>query len=401
MRVDVPRAAIHVPGFRFAGVACGLKDRGRKDVALIVPDGPAAVAGVFTKNRLAASPVELARAHVRGGTTRAVLINTRSANAGTGWPGLERARECCRDLAGRIGAGETDVVPCSTGKIGLPLAMGKMRLGIRRAVASLSPDGFQDAAEAIRTTDAFAKTSVRTVRVGRGDRVVAALGKGAGMVHPDLATTLAFVVTDAKIFGPRLRSILKAAVDATFNTISVDGDTSTNDTVLLLAGGATGGVVARGSRDEGRIAAAVAEVLGDLAAMIVADGEGASKLVRVSVSGARSDADARRVTRAVATSTLVKTAFAGADPNWGRIACAVGYSGARVESERLVISIGDVVVARAAMPVGAAAERRARRAMKRPEFAVRIDLGLGRGEHAVLTCDLGMNYVRFNSEYSS
>ncbi|MGH7855827.1 MAG: bifunctional ornithine acetyltransferase/N-acetylglutamate synthase, partial [Candidatus Binatia bacterium] len=225
--------------------------------------------------------------------------------------------------------------------------------------------------------------------------------KGAGMIHPRLATTLCFVMTDAAVEPRRLDAILRAGVAESFNAITVDGDTSTNDTVLLLASGASGAEVRAKSAGEARLATAVREILAELARMIVADGEGASKVVRLTVRGARSRSDADRAARAVANSVLVKTAFGGADPNWGRIACAVGYSGAAVRPERMEVRIGGVRVARGDAPAGKAAERRARRVMKGREFAVDVDLGLGRHEASVLTCDLGVEYVRFNSEYSS
>ncbi|MGH7818737.1 MAG: bifunctional ornithine acetyltransferase/N-acetylglutamate synthase, partial [Candidatus Binatia bacterium] len=302
MKIPVRRAEVRVPGFLFAGVACGLKENGRKDVALVFCERPAAAAGVFTRNRLPAPPVVLARRRIRSGSIHAVLVNTKSANAGTGAPGLARARESCRLAAARLGVPERMVVPCSTGKIGLPLSLSKIRRGIRLAVDSLSADGFWDAAEAIRTTDAFPKASVRQVTIGRERITVAGLAKGAGMIHPDLATTLCFVLTDAPLDTARLDAILRAAVADTFNAISVDGDTSTNDTVLLLSSGASGVAVPPRSGAERRLASAVREVLGELARMIVADGEGASKVVRVTVRRARSRGDADRAARAVANS---------------------------------------------------------------------------------------------------
>lgn len=402
MRLRVRRDDIRVPGFLFSGVACGLKDDGRKDVALIFCDRPAAAAGAFTQNKFAAPPVLLARERVRSGRIRAVLVNTKSANAGTGAPGLARARACCRLAADLLAVRESEVVPCSTGKIGIPLAWDKIRRGIRLAVAELSPAGFWDAAEAIRTTDAFPKASVRRIRVRGGEWTVAGLAKGAGMIHPQMATTLSYVLTDAALSPTQLTSILKSGLARSFNVISVDGDTSTNDTALLLASGASDLPPVRpGSDEERRLAEAVGDVLEDLARMVVRDGEGASKLVEVHVRGARSAQDADRAARAVANSILVKTAIAGSDPNWGRVACAVGYSGARVRPDRSEIRIGGVTVMRKGAPSGQAAEARARRAMFRPEFAIEIDLGVGRHEAVMWTSDLNSRYVRFNSEYSS
>jgi glutamate N-acetyltransferase/amino-acid N-acetyltransferase len=356
---------------------------------------------MFTRNRLAAPPVVVARERLRSGRIQAVLVNTKSANAGTGRPGRERAIACCREVAGLLGIPERLVVPCSTGKIGLPLSRSKIHRGIRSAVAELSPAGFWNAAQAIRTTDAFPKIASRRVRVRGGEVVVAGMAKGAGMIHPRMATTLAYVLTDASVTARRLRPMLAAAVDRSFHAISVDGDTSTNDTVLLLASGASGLAPGAGSTDERRLAAAVAEVLLELAQMIVVDGEGASKLVEVRVRGARTRADADRAARAIANSMLVKAAFHGADPNWGRVACAVGYSGADVDPDRIAVAIGGVVLARGGTAVAAAAERKARRAMLGSRFDVEVDLGRGRAAATMWTSDLGTRYVRFNSAYSS
>lgn len=401
MKIPIQREDIRVPGFLFSGVACGLKDEGQKDVALLYAEKPATAAGAFTTNRFAAPPVAVARERVRAGRIRAVLVNTKSANAGTGVSGLRKARACCRLAAELLKIPEKQVIPCSTGKIGLPLSWEKISRGIRLAVLKLSPAGFWDAAEAIRTTDAFPKVAVRYFGAERSRITVAGLAKGAGMIQPDMATTLAYVLSDAACEPALLRRVLREGLADSFNAISVDGDTSTNDTALLLASGASGIAVSARADAARRLGRAVSEVLGDLARMIVADGEGASKVARVVVRRARTRADAERAARAVANSLLVKTAIHGADPNWGRIACAIGYSGARFRPERTVIAIGGVVVARAAEGTGKTAERRARRAMQREDFTIDIDLGEGRERAAILTCDLGVDYVKFNSEYSS
>ena len=401
MKLPVRRQDLRVPGFLFSGVACGLKDDGRKDVALIFAQEPAAAAGAFTTNRFAAPPVHIARERLRSGRIQAVLVNTKSANAGTGASGLARARACCRLAASLLAVPERRVVPCSTGKIGLPLAWDKMQRGIRLAVGELSPAGLWDAAEAIRTTDAFPKVASRRLRLGGRPVTVAAIAKGAGMIHPRMATTLAYVLTDAACEPPLLARMLHEGLAGSFNAISVDGDTSTNDTALLLASGASAARVSPGSSSARRLGGAVAEVLGELARMIVADGEGASKVVRVSVRRARSRRDADHAARAVANSILVKTAIHGADPNWGRVVCAVGYSGALVRPEATEVRIGGVVVSRGGESSGKNAERRARRVMQGSEFAIDVDLGIGRHAATILTCDLGVDYVRFNSEYSS
>jgi glutamate N-acetyltransferase / amino-acid N-acetyltransferase len=401
MKLTVRRADVRVPGFLFSGVACGLKEDGAKDVALIFAEKPAAAAGAFTTNRFAAPPVVLARSRLRSGRVNAILVNTKSANAGTGAAGRKRAEDCCRLAADLLRIPASSVVPCSTGKIGMPLAWDKVSRGIRLAVLKLSRAGLWDAAEAIRTTDAFAKVATRTLRLDGTRLTIAGLAKGAGMIHPRMATTLAYVLTDARCEPPLLRRVLREGLAGSFNAMSVDGDTSTNDTALLLASGASGIAIRPGSKAARELGAAVADVLGDLAHMIVADGEGAAKVVRITVRGARSHDDADRAARAVANSILVKTAIRGADPNWGRIACAIGYSGARFIAERTTIAIGGIVVARRAEPVGPGAERRARRAMQRSEFEIECDLGAGRERAQMLACDLGVDYVEFNSEYSS
>ena len=397
-RVKLPtrRVEIRVPGFLFAGVACGLKDDGRKDVALIYAEKPVAAAGAFTTNRFAAPPVQIGRKRLRGGRMQAVLVNTKSANAGTGKSGLARANACCALAARLLGIAERHVIPSSTGKIGLPLSWSKISRGIRSAVAELSPTGFHDAAEAIRTTDAFPKTSVRRIRIGAKTVTVAGMAKGAGMIHPQMATTLCYVLTDAVGTPAQLKKLLTTGLETTFNAISVDGDQSTNDTALLLASGASGTRI-----EEAKLQRAITEVLADLAQMLVADGEGATKVAHIKVQGARTKKDADQAARAIANSLLVKTAIYGADPNWGRIACAAGYSGASFDQLRTTIAIGGVMVAKAGESTGKAAERKANKIMRGKEFEIMMTLGAGKHEATVTTCDLGIAYVKFNSDYSS
>jgi len=399
MKLAVRRSDLRVPGFLFSGVACGLKDDGRKDVALIFAEKPAAAAGAFTTNRFAAPPVLIGRRRLKSGRVQAVLVNTKSANAGTGASGLARASECCALVASLLGIAESRVVPSSTGKIGLPLSREKIRRGIRAAVAELSPKGLWDAAEAIRTTDAFPKVSTRRIRIGGKRVTITGIAKGAGMIHPQMATTLCYVLTDAAATPPLLGRILTQGLATSFNAMSVDGDTSTNDTALLLASGASGANVTGAA--ERKLGKAVAEVLADLARMIVADGEGASKVARIEVRGARTSGDADRAARAIANSLLVKTAIYGADPNWGRIACAAGYSGASFDPARTTIAIGGVTVAKGGLGTGKVAERRASRAMRGKDFDITMTLGAGKHAATILTCDLGVDYVRFNSDYSS
>ena len=391
---------MRVAGVRFAGVRAGLKTRGR-DVALIVADRPAVVAAVFTSNRAAAAPVVVSRRRVRHGRTRAILVHAGNANACTGRGGIAVV-EASTALAARLVGCEPDaVLACATGKIGVPVPRPTLLAGVRAAADMLDEDGFADAAEAILTTDAFPKTAVRRLRRGGRPVTVAALGKGAGMIAPDMATLLVFVVTDARVPGGLARRALRAAVDRTFNAIIVDGDTSTNDTVMLLASGAARNRrISAGSRDAMRFAAAVEAVLDEVARLIVLDGEGSTKLVEVVVRGARTDRDAARAARAIGESTLCKAAFHGGDPNWGRFVCAAGTAGIALDPERVDVTIGGVACARRGRQRPAALPRASARMRKR-EFRVELDLHLGTGAGRVIASDLSPAYVHFNSAYTT
>ncbi len=390
---------IRIPGFRFAGVRCGLKQRGL-DVALIVADPWAVAAGVFTVNRAPAAPVQIARRRAAAGRLAAVLVHAGNANACTGAAGL-RTAEASTALAARLlGCTAARVAPCATGRIGVQVDRPRLLAGVQAAAKALAADGFARAAAAIMTTDVFPKTAVRRLRLGGRAITVAALGKGAGMIAPNMATLLAFVVTDARVAPAAARRTLSAAVAGSFNVITVDGDMSTNDTVLLLASGAAGNRTVRpGSAAQARFTRAVHEVLAEIARLIVLDGEGSTRLVEVTVRGARSDADAARVARAVAESTLCKAAFHGADPNWGRFVCAAGTAGVPLDPERIDVTIGGVPVSRRGRPLPRALGRAAAR-MQRREFPVDLHLHLGRGTGHILTADLSPAYVRFNAEYT-
>ena len=391
---------VRVAGFRFAGVRCGLKTRGL-DVALIVAEPPAVAAGVFTTCRAPAAPVQLARHRLVGGRLSAVLVHAGNANACTGREGL-RTASAATALVGRLlGVPEDEVAPCATGRIGVQVPRARLLRGVRAAAAALRPDGFPAAAQAITTTDAFPKTAVRRLRLGGRRVTVAAFGKGAGMIAPRMATLLVFVVTDASVSRGAARRSLTAAVAGTLNAISVDGDTSTNDTVLLLASGAAGNPrVAAGSGAHTRLTRAVTEVLEEIARLVVLDGEGTTRLVEILVRGARSATDARRVARAIGESMLCKTAFHGGDPNWGRFVMAAGNAGVPIDQERVDVTIGGVAVARRGRPLPGALGR-ARRRMRAREFEVALDLHLGRGEGRILAADLSVAYVRFNAEYTT
>jgi len=371
------------------------------DVALIVAEPAAIAAGVFTLNRAPAAPVQVARRRVVRGRVAAVLVHAGNANAATGAEGL-RTVEVSTALAARLlGRRPEDVVPCATGRIGVQVGRVRLLRGVRAGVAALSPAGLPAAAEAITTTDAFPKTAVRRLRLGGRPVTVAALGKGGGMIAPNMATLLVFVLTDARVAADALRRALRDAVGPTLNAITVDGDTSTNDTVLLLASGAARNrAVTAGSPDHARLTRAVRGVLGEIARLVVLDGEGSTRVVEIQVRGARSAAAAQRIARAIGDSTLCKAAFHGGDPNWGRFVCAAGNAGVAIDQDRIDVTIGGVAVSRRGRPV-AGALARARRRMLAREFAVALDLHLGRGEGHVLAADLTVAYVRFNAEYTT
>ncbi|GAB4164318.1 MAG: bifunctional glutamate N-acetyltransferase/amino-acid acetyltransferase ArgJ [Geothermobacteraceae bacterium] len=382
-------------GFRFAAGSAAIKKPGRDDIALIVADSPAAAAGVFTRNRVVAAPVVVSAERIASGRCQAVVVNSGNANACTGEQGLKDARRMAALTAASLGIDEALVAVSSTGVIGQPLPMERIEPTIPQLAQKLSEDAWPAVAEAIRTTDSFAKTASRQ----QDGYSILGLAKGAGMIHPNMATMLAFVLTDAAVEPGLLDTCLRQAVDRSFNAITVDGDTSTNDMVLLLAGGASGRAISEGSEEAGRFAEALQEVLLELARMIVRDGEGATKLVEIQVTGAASEADARLAARAIATSNLVKTAFFGQDANWGRIIAAAGYSGAEVDPDRVRIWFDDVLLADNGLFVGGDSEERATEVLRRDEFTVRVDLGLGAGAFSYHTSDLTFDYVRINAEY--
>jgi len=398
---DVVEREILVPGFRFAGVSCGIKKSGAPDCALLIADQPAAAGAVFTRNRFSAAPVVLGRERVRRGKLQALVVNSGNANACTGAQGMADAEHACAVTAGALGIDPGLVAASSTGIIGVPLPMSKLTVGIEQAVAAARHDGLWRFARAIMTTDAFPKVASATVPVGRRRVTVAGIGKGAGMIAPDMATLLVFLVTDAALDRRTAAWLAREVGARPFNELTVDGDTSTNDSLFLLASGAAGNAVITGDGPARRaLARAVAEVAGEIARLVAVDGEGATRVVTVEVRGAATDRDATRVARAVGRSQLVKTAFFGVDPNWGRIACAVGYSGVAVDPARVSIKIGDVEVFRAGAGVSDAKEP-ARRVMGQLEFTVRIAVGKGRGKARVMTTDLSKDYVELNSAYST
>ncbi len=398
MNVDLGPA--RVPGFRFAGVSAGLKkSSGALDLGLIAADRVCSAASVNSANKVKAAPVYVTIDRLRSGRLQAVVANSGCANSFTGKPGLRLAIESCKVVAREMGIAPELVAPSSTGVIGHLYDFDKFSAGARAAVASLSDDAMENFARAIMTTDTRPKMASARVRIGGKTVTVAGIAKGSGMIAPHMATMLAYVVTDAAAAAPRLRGALKAALPSSFNAITVDGDMSTNDSVVLMAGGAAGNG-AMNRRDVDAFNGAVRAVCEALATELVRDGEGATKLVTIKVIGARSAGDAERCARQIANSPLVKTAFFGCDPNVGRILMAAGSSGAAVDSERLVLHIGGVKVAARGMLMVDALEAAAAR-MREREFEVRLDLRLGRAGATILTCDLSYEYVKINAEYTT
>jgi glutamate N-acetyltransferase / amino-acid N-acetyltransferase len=389
-----------VKGFRFAGVAAGLrKEPGRKDLGVILADRPVAAAGVFTTNRVKAAPVVVTQEHIRRGRLQAVAANSGSANCFTGKAGIKLAQNSCAALAAEIGCGTELVVPCSTGVIGHLYDLEKYRAGIRDAVAALSPDALEDFACAIMTTDTHPKMASTRLKLGGAEVTVAGCAKGAGMIEPKMATMLAFVVTDAAVGTADLKRTLAHALPASFNAITIDGDMSTNDTLLLMASGAAGGRALSG-RELAAFGEAVTALSSALARELVRDGEGATKLVTIEVRGARSTADADRIAREIANSPLVKTAFFGCDPNFGRIVMAAGKAGVAMDLERLEVRMAGIRIAsHGALHKEALAEAAAK--MKQPEFGLTIDLKLGKARASIMTCDFSYDYVKINAEYTT
>lgn len=389
-------------GYLAAGMHAGIKKPPLPDLALVVSERPASVAGLFTTNRVAAAPVLLDRQHLRRGRARAIIVNSGNANACTGARGLADAREMAALVAARLGIPRQEVFVGSTGVIGRPLPIAQVRRSLPALAARLRRNGGREAATAILTTDLRPKEAAVRATIGRCVVTVGGMAKGSGMIHPDMATMLAYLTTDAMVEPPALQQALAQAVRCSFNCISVDGDTSTNDTVLLLANGmAKTGPLRPGSREWPAFQRMVDEVCLSLALQICRDGEGVTKLIEVVIRGARTERDAQLAANAVATSCLVKTAMFGEDANWGRILAAIGRSGAAVDPRRLSLSLGGVPIVRAGTGLGPAAERAVARAVKRAEITVTADLHLGRATARRWTTDLTYDYVRINASYRS
>ncbi len=388
-----------IEGVRFATVNSGTKYVGRPDVMLAELAEGTAIAGAFTRSATRAEPVLDCQAKLGGAPSgkAAILVNAGNANAFTGGRGVEAVRALTGAVAETLGIARERVFTASTGVIGEPLPHEKISAHLGALALGLSPARIRDAAEAIRTTDTFAKGAGAAVEID-GRRVkIAGIAKGSGMIAPDMATMLVFIFTDARIAQPALQEMVGALVGSTFNAITVDSDTSTSDTLLVAATGASG-VDVEGSAE---FRAALHGVMRDLAQQVVRDGEGASKFVTVRVTGAASEADARTHAFAIANSPLVKTAIAGEDPNWGRVVMAIGKSGARAERDLLTIRFGDVLVAERGWVAPGYREEDGAAVMKAPEITIAVDLGLGEGAATIWTCDLTHGYITINADYRS
>ncbi|UCG07601.1 MAG: bifunctional glutamate N-acetyltransferase/amino-acid acetyltransferase ArgJ [Desulfobacterales bacterium] len=388
------------PGFKLAGVACGLKKNNAMDLGLIYAELPANVAGVFTRNKIKAAPVLLDQERIKSGTCQAIIVNSGNANCCTGGQGMRDAIHMTQLTAAGLGISEDLVMVASTGVIGKPLPMDKIEGAIPDLIQALNLNGVADFAGAIMTTDTVPKIVVRHGEVNGNLFTITGVAKGAGMIRPDMATLLCFVMTDLKASPDQLKEMLAAAVAKSLNRITIDGDTSTNDTVLLMASGFSEAIVS----ESGQMAA-VQPILDDvfvtLAKQLVQDGEGVTKLVEVVVKGASSDADAEQIVDTVAHSNLLKTAFFGEDANWGRIFAAVGRAGVPVDPNTIDLYFDDVLMVQDSLGCGDQAESKATAVLKKPEFTVTIDLKMGHGSASMLTCDFSIDYVKINADYRS
>lgn len=386
-------------GFKAAGVKAGIKKSGNLDLALIYTEKEAAVAGVFTKNAVAAAPVIVSREVVKGGKAHAIVANAGCANACTGETGLANARKMAALAAAEVGCASDEVLVGSTGIIGVNLPMDKLEAGIKAAAAELSEDGSKNAGNAIITTDTYSKACSCEVEIGGQAVRFGAIAKGSGMIQPNMATMLCYITTDANISSQLMQKALSEIVEVSFNMISVDGDMSTNDTVLVLANGASGAAeITDGSPEYDKFYATLKEICRELSKRIAADGEGATKFLTINVSGTKTFEDAKTVAMSIAKSPLVKTAFFGEDPNWGRVICAVGYAGIPMVPEKTVIKFGGVPVY--ANGLGAEFnEDDIHKVMAEHDIVIDVEMGMGDAKATVWSCDFSYEYVKINGEY--
>jgi glutamate N-acetyltransferase/amino-acid N-acetyltransferase len=386
-------------GFKAAGVAAGIRKKEKKDVAIVYSQVPAQAAAVYTINKFKAAPLKVTAEHLADGIAQAMVINSGIANACMGQQGMESAKEMAEITAQVLNIKVDDVVVASTGLIGAPLPMDRLEQGIKEAAGKLSTKGGSCAAEAIMTTDLVKKEVAVQLELGEKQITIGAMAKGSGMIHPNMATMLGFITTDADVSAECLQKSLKTAVETSFNMISVDGDTSTNDMVVIMANGIAGNPqITLDNEYYEQFQAALTEICVILAKMIAQDGEGATKLIEVEVSGALSLEDARKAARTICSSSLVKSAIFGEDANWGRIITALGYSGAEVEPEKVDVYIGDLMMAENGTGLSFD-EDKAGQILAQKEVIIKVDLKLGEFEAKAWGCDLSYDYVRINADY--
>jgi glutamate N-acetyltransferase / amino-acid N-acetyltransferase len=402
---DVPEMPT-IAGVKLATAAAGIRYQGRTDVLLAVLDKGTAVAGVFTQSKCASAPVDWCRAKLSRGTVRALVVNSGNANAFTGKSGRQATAMTASIAAKAVGCSPNEVFLASTGVIGEPLDATKFDRVLGGLAENAEPGDWMSAAKAIMTTDTFPKVATRSVKLGKTKVTINGMAKGSGMIAPDMATMLSFVFTDAPLSSGVLQSLLKSGVEDTFNAVTVDGDTSTSDTLLAFATGtaASNGAPKISRASDPRLKAfvkAFREVLADLSEQVARDGEGARKLVEIIVEGAVSKSSARRIAMSVANSPLVKTAIAGEDANWGRVVMAVGKAGEPANRDKLAISFNGIRVAKSGARDLSYDEAEVSAAMKRPKITIKISLGLGKGRDRVLTCDLTKEYIAINGDYRS
>jgi glutamate N-acetyltransferase / amino-acid N-acetyltransferase len=391
-----------VSGFLFSGVSAGIKKDGKRDLGLIYSEVPAQVAGLFTTNTVKAAPVQLDMERIKKGLCQAIIVNSGNANACTGSQGLNDAKRVSSWVGEKMGMDETLVFPSSTGVIGNPLPMKKIEKVIPELIHNLSPEGWMNTVEAMMTTDTFPKMEVATCRIQGKPVKLCGMVKGAGMIRPNLATMLSFLITDAHIRAPLLQKMLEQAVEASYHRVTIDGETSTNDTVLLLANGmAAHPPLTRMDRNGEIFQAMLSKVCQNLAESLVKDGEGATKFIEILIRGARDREDAKRAAYAIAHSPLVKTAFFGEDANWGRILCALGHCGAQINPNRVDVFFDQAPIVKNGMGVGSLLEKKAGQMIKKKSFKVTVNLHQGKNQFSVLTTDLSIDYVKINASYRS
>ncbi|MDF0520887.1 bifunctional glutamate N-acetyltransferase/amino-acid acetyltransferase ArgJ [Bradyrhizobium yuanmingense] len=395
-----------IAGIRLATAEAGIRYKNRTDVLLAVMDKGTAVAGVFTKSKCPSAPVEWCRARLKGGKARALVVNSGNANAFTGKTGRASTALTAKIAAKAVGCSESEIFLASTGVIGEPLDATKFDGVLGRLAETAEPGDYLAAAKAIMTTDTFPKVATATVKLGKAKVTINGMAKGAGMIAPDMATMLSFIFTDAPIAPAALQALLKSGVEDTFNAVTIDGDTSTSDTLLAFATGAAAehGAPKISRASDPRLKAFVKafnQVLANLAEQVARDGEGARKLVEITVEGAKTKASARKIAMSIANSPLVKTAIAGEDANWGRVVMAVGKAGEPADRDKLSISFNGIRVAKRGARDPDYDEAQVSEAMKAPEIAILVSLGLGKGRDRVMTCDLTKEYVAINGDYRS